>query len=725
MVLLFFIRLLLAMAASGLLIYNSRFFRNIPSVNRIVVGITSTPLFLALYDYILGLVWPGAPIFLFQYGVIIFSLFFLSYKKNYQILCTIFIEKIKIFNDKILSINKIKLVLALVGCTFSILGAVIAIIKQHLSKYERLFEFITFFFIGIIMICLIVYLFWVFQNNRQKKVLFDLVRVILVITGGIISVCLIFNAMAEAYISMPGVDESHYGMQARFFVEDRNSWEIDNYSGIKEGTILSDDHGPLWELVMADAEFFAEGKMNSGIVRMYISIIGILFYIAMFNYGHILHGNICGILSVFLILFYRYSLSFTFGGDREAFRFLALFLFVIFIFSYIKSMINKENRIDFANNNRKKRMGDCISWFWGVLIIFYLGMNGHGSNVILLFSVFIIYTVFALYKKLDIREYIITGVGALIGVLLCLIKNIRRFFVEGSFTSSTTWAFRGTIAAEMTAETAEATGNWNTIIESYTQEEFILIGFGILSLLGLLGYFFIHKMQENTENNTLVFFNVWLNTGISLGMLLPLTKVYDFLGYEFSKWLVGQLRYRIYFFVVFALLAASVIAIFCKSAKRYVKCFGWLSAIIVCIISIRVTGSRVEIPFLENNKESTVEYHIETSDNIVEKYHTDGNIFVSDQILGYFFKIPTKLGFTEYNHQILAATNELEVKAAIDELDMELFVFSYKDDYYHYEVLPFYHYLTSSADITREIYYRDDEKRCEIEIYKVPQEIWN
>lgn len=83
--LIYAIRWLVVLYVSGTIVYNSSFFRKIPRENRFIVGITSVPLFIAFYHYIVGLLWPGAPVFIFRYGVLILSLLYLAYHKNYLV----------------------------------------------------------------------------------------------------------------------------------------------------------------------------------------------------------------------------------------------------------------------------------------------------------------------------------------------------------------------------------------------------------------------------------------------------------------------------------------------------------------------------------------------------------------------------------------------------------------------------------------------------------------
>lgn len=716
----YIIRWIILMVASGCLIYNSRFFKEIPEGNRFVIGATAMPLFTALYDYLLGLIWPGAPVGLFRYGILFISVWYIRYHKNYCIIIRLWVKvrnEIREYKSKTIRFDA--LFFASVGLCAVFLTA-IYLIRDRITARLGAFAFLSkVLIIGIAVVLIIIFLFYHLKSKKWMNAFEQAYKACFIICIGIVSVCFCSSAIAGIMDNMPGWDESHYEMQARFFVEDRNSWEIDHYVGDKEGAILPDDHGPLWEIIIADANFFAYDTLNSGMVRLCHSLIGFLSYIALFNYGYIIAGAKGGLLSVFFTLSYRYSMIYMFLGDREGFRFISLYFFVVYMFNYIKSIVYERKRIK-KNCEIRKIIIEITEWFIGTLVISYLGMNGHGSNVVIMFGIFIIFTAFAIWRRIGFGEYILTGVATLLGVILCLEKNIRRYFVQGEFTSSTTWAFRGTKAAELTRKVSENRGNWEKIIASYTKEEFLLIGLGVVSIILLFLYCIRH--YRNSKERFDLYESVFLNLSISFGMLFPLLGLFDILGYNFSMWLVEQTRYRMYFLIVFAILGATMIKVLYSDSNKVARVVSLVLCATFCIISMRTTVQYTSLPPIFRGN-SITEYHIETSDDIINNYHTTGNIFVSDQILGYFFRIPTKLGFTDFNHPILVANNVDEIEAAIDELNIETFVFSYQDDYYHYDVLPFYDYLQKSDKVIRKVYNFDND--YEIKVYKIEPEVWD
>lgn len=687
------IRWIIVLYAYGTVIYNSKLFERISEGKRFIVGVTSAPLFLALYNYLLGLIWPGAPVFLFRYGIIILAAAYLFYHKNYKIAFMLSKRILASGLKQGRQIDKQKVY-------FGIAGGIYLII----SCYSVLLS---------IVILLILSILYFIGKGRRERILKNMALLTVIMSILFVLAWFISTALAGICDYVPGWDESHYGMQARFFVEDRNSWEIDNYTGDKDGAVLPDDHGPLWELIMADAGFFADDPINDELVRACHSFIGLLFFLAIYNLGNMIAGFLCGALSVALLLFYRNTMSFVFFGSREGFRFIALYLFVIFIYCYICSIIDGEQQL-----NEKGRKGAIqgLQWFASVLIISYLGMNGHGSNVVIMFGIMLFYTCIAIWKRIKLKEYIITGGAALIGVLLALEKNIRRYFIEGQFTSSTTWAFRGTKAAEMTREASEARGDWGRIWSSYTMLEFALIAFGIVSFIFVIVICLRALKKSGKEKE--VFIHTLVNIGIAFGMLLPLTGLYDGLGYEFSKWFVEQTRYRMYFLLICSIMGGVFIVFLWKFGKNlYLRGLAYIMAIAVCGVAARKAVTYGVFPNKENHSATVAEYHLAVSNEIVEQYHTTGNIFVSDQIVEYFFGIPTKLGFTEYNHPILVATTRDEIEAAIKALDLEVFVFGYEDEYFNYDKLPFFEYLKDSPNVEKEEYNLDNG--YEIEVYKV------
>ncbi len=719
----YLIRWIILTMASGCLIYNSRFFKEISGGNRFVIGVASTPQFIALYDYVLGLIWSGAPVFLFRYGIIVISVAYLIFHKNYQILSGLFADVIKKVKNYKPGVMRFDIIIFLCAGIFAVCTVFAYFIRSIAPAWVTALPiFSRSFDIGFAAVLATAFLFYHLGAKYWTGTFKGTYRAVLIISSVILFMCLSFSALSGIFSKMPGWDESHYDMQARFFVEDRNSWEIDYYTGDKEGAILPDDHGPLWEMIIADADFFAYDTLNSGMVRLCHSIIGFLFYIAIFNYGYIISGATCGALSVVLTLFYRYAMSNTFYGSREGFRFLALYFFVAYMFNYIKAIFQGDSRLA-VKESLNARVIDSFDWLVGAFVISYLGMNGHGSNVVIMFSIFLIYTIVAVWKKTGFAEYILTGVATLAGVLLCLEKNIRRYLVQGRFTSSTTWAFRGTEAADMTKQASEKRGDWGTILSSYTREELLLIAFGIISI-AIVAVYCIVMIRKKADDEG-YHKNILINTAISFGMLLPLMGVYDALGYKFSVWMVEQIRYRMYFLIVFAIMGASLITVLWKSGNKLMQGISFILCVLSCMISAKTTILYTSLPsiFGGSSRVTATEYHIETSDDIIANYHTTGNIFVSDQILGYFFRIPTKLGFTDYNHAILAAADTDEIEAAIDELNLETFVFSYQDSYYHYDVLPFYDYLKTSDNVTRKTYTLDGD--YEIDVYFVDSDIWD
>ncbi len=729
--LIYAIRWLVVLYVSGTIVYNSSFFRKIPRENRFIVGITSAPLFIAFYHYIVGLLWPGAPVFIFRYGVLILSLLYLAYHKNYLVGIRLG-KDIYLQRKRIMWTTKAEIWLSGIVWLHLLILLVIFNIRGYTGNEDFGHLIYTYKRWGGFLISALIVTYILFNVKRfswqgtvQKMTIF-----VVAAAGMFILSCLISTSISNIYDYMPGWDEAHYEMQARFFAEDRNSWEIDNYKGDKAGAVLADDHGPLWEVFIADANFFANDAINDGLVRASHSFIGLLFFIALYNWGCVLAGSLCGILSVMLLLFYRYSLSFLFDGAREPFRFIALYFFVFFIYSEVISIIEKEEA-DGELENKWKAFLNNIKKFVSILIISYLGMNGHGSNVVLMFGIMLFYTAIAIWKRIGIKEYFITASAVLLGVLLVLEKNIRRYFAEGSFISSSTYAFRGTRAAELTKKAYAERGNWEVIWSSFTSIELILVILGGIALIFIALYCNFILRKKNGKEMGLCSKSL-INVGISIGMLLPLTGIYDILGYQFSLWLVEQLRYRMVFLVLFSVLGAELIAIiYMDNDVRGANGIAIALILSICVISVKTTRLYNRFPKKENYFHAVETYHRDVCEDILANYHTTGNIFVSDQMVQYFFRIPTKLGFVDYNHSILAAKTYEEVEAAIDSLDMEVFVFCYNDvdsrgiSRYNYDVLPFYDYLNNSPNILKQTYYIGEAKDYEINVYKIDDLVWN
>lgn len=717
----YLIRFAVIMLASAFFSTRSSLFICIPKKNRFILGMCATPVVISLNVYLVGLIWKGAPVWVVKYPIAVLSIAYIALAcRGIQV--KQLASQMTAFLRHFFLSRGLKLLIwdCLTFCFFVSVFVAFFLRKQiEQSIGPNLFKGLIVTLS--ILLFLIVSIYFLISKKtigiNNNRLLEHSIRVILIYILTFLAVGTILEARTAIYKASPDHDEAHYCVQARIFRDNRDSLAIDNYKGNYEGTVLSDDHGPLWATFIADAYFYTDGIYGKTVKLAYV-ITGILFLLLIYNIGDSIGNELCGFAMLFIVFMYSYVLRLTLLGWREPFRFIALYIWLAYIYNKIcilyKKKDNPEGRFAYENNVK------------GILLLFlestffaYIGMNGHGSNIVIMLSVFIMYTAMSYLRRTGWKSYLAMAGGTLLGVIICFSKSVKRYFDEGAFTSSTSWAFRGTLAFEKTA--AEEKTSWMTIAKSLTYAEYIVLIMGIISALFLTWQFirtFRGKNAErepNYENKVVCI--------MCFSMLLPLTKIYDWLGYSFSMWLVANARYRLHYVIVISIIISIMIAYVNIKEENSRKGI-FIKALVICfgIISMWVTSREIHVYNELNDADNLGAFYSSTCDDIVENMKTEGNIFASREPVQFFFKIPTKLGCTEFFHPLYIADNYEEIEAAIDKLDVELFVFSNKDQYYHYDALPFFEYLNSSSKVTKKEY--NYSKEYSIIAYKVDDKVW-
>jgi len=294
MQMLYLIRFITVAMALGVLFHNFSGFRNILPRNRAAIGVSITPLIIGLYTYILGLVWPGGPVEIFRWILPLIAILFLLVHKNYLIVYGALISSIRIIINRFQA-APIKAV---------IVYALTVIVSQTMALlyYERetiqgtfLKAYFKYFIIfGYVLVLIGNVLVCQFEKRERREIVRHIALTALIILSTFVIAGLTKEITHDLRKGIVSHDEAHYCLQARIFVEERNSWDIDNYSQEYSDMILEDDHGPLFPMLLSDAYFFSDNELLPRTVNLAMTLTGLLFLVSLFNLGCIMCGKIGG-----------------------------------------------------------------------------------------------------------------------------------------------------------------------------------------------------------------------------------------------------------------------------------------------------------------------------------------------------------------------------------------------------------------------------------------------
>lgn len=537
---------------------------------------------------------------------------------------------------------------------------------------------------------------------EKEKFLFHAILFAILVTF----VCCFLQIFASRlYQGLYGSDESHYITQARIFYEDRNSWEIDNYEGTKwEGTVFADDHGPLWPVYLADAasieEVFDINLLEIKVAFIFTIICMLLMIVVV---GNLITGKFQGgIFSLIIYMLYHYAIRFPLGGSRDGYRMIALLFFFVVLYE-ILIKVHEEKEVSF---------GDCIL----LLTASYLSINGHQGNVFVMLSASLAFFSMELYNRVKFSHIIFSAVFILAGTLFGFMKNVRCYIQTGAFITTTLRAFKGTVAEDVRRALNSSQWELSKVKETYENSDRLLMIIGLSAVIYYIFRIIYFKVRKKREYTWIQMNNICL----LMSFLLPLTGIFNFLGYNFSFYTFAQYRYRIYPFVFFALIGGMMLSEITHLGRRSIArwCVGlfiiYLSGIGINYLNVNYVVGRID------PGKDDLNFFDETARSVVSM-STGGNVFVGEQVAAAYFDSPPKLLFDYYARAILKAKDDREIEAAFDELDAQFFVFNWRCDPYCYDVLPFYDYLQTSDNVTHKRYKRDEKY---IDIYVVDEKIW-
>jgi hypothetical protein len=636
-ILLFLVRYILVALSLGILFIKAKVFQRLKVWSRFALGTAMTIIILPFVTFLCALVWTGIPRTILFITPMMLAICFMIHRNNYKVLLLLINELANYFS----------------GFKYS---------ERKRQANDILLKCVVIF-------CTFIYFVFGMQ---------------------------IFNT--SLHVGVNGADEAHYLIQGKIFYEDTNSREIDRYKGKYEGTVFTDDHGPLWPVYLADAVLLEDSfDANAMEIKIYCLFTVISMTVMIVNVGYIVAGSIWGgIFAIFLYFLYHYAIYFPIYGSRDGFRMVGLLGFFVLLFEIAIRVWNERNIT----------LHEC-----GFMTLFsYFALNGHQGNLFGMFGITMIFLILELFFRLPFKQIVLSGISILTGTLLCFYKNIVRYVERGRFNASELEAYSDTAAAKFFLEDYCKRFEWKTIINSYDKSDIFLVFIGLIAIIyyivkSLKYYKNMNKSERNREEICAFCF--------FLGLLLPLTGIFNLLGYNVLQMFLGQLRYRMYFFVILALIGGMMWSSICSVNKPVLL---WGSCIFIIPVFwmglMNLNEYYLRTPNEYKQNQIDLLKHIA---EVADLYATDGDVFVGAEYMQVYFDEPPKLLYDYYARPILTAHDNNEIEIALDELNAQVFIF-YACDYLHYDVLPFYHYLQTDEGVVHKQY---EEYGVKVDVYIV------
>lgn len=660
--------------ATGVLFQRCALFPKMKDWQVVLIGIASSPMVAACVEYLLGLVFVGWSSLFFYAMPLLVAAVWLAYGRNYQLLSA-FVAKVVNDVRKRMALRKtwividfsvslgILFVFALVYCS------AISGIKSWIMKH--LFLSALGLFMAGLIIGMSAQSLWCLLRIRKQRIRFCrnvLFVALLTIIGSMLFAGYCYNP-APMYES----DLSHYEMNARYFLKDKNSWVIDNYTDERYGSSFRDDHGPLWITALAVPRIISNivGVGDSYRVSrfnffwIYLCFLGLLFLSA----AHIANNGKAGIVSVLLFSLYLYEKSFILGGSRDGFRFIGLLL----LFIYLGNMV-----LDVLENRK------ITGLFLSLSVFCVFSMNGHTGNGFIMLGMFLTMMFLLLYFKVDFKNVFFIGLTAFLGTVIGSLKTIFMFWETGKLWSGAITPFHDIpVIMEQSLTNYAMRFAWSRIWGSYTPSVLFMIGLGIIGLLLMLHIGWKRKRES-------VALLVW--GSLMLGMLLPLSGCMDWIGYECSRWFFGQLRYRMYFLMVLSILGGWLLTTSWKKVQEKNVCAVLLMLVFACFISAEIKKYSIY------NAE-----HFAWSRTVVAEYRTianatyrstDGNVFIDSRPVLYYIKRNPRLLSHMLAESLIQAKTWDEIEKAVCDLQVGAIVLPFNGKGgCDYTLLPFWDYI--------------------------------
>ena len=684
---LYMVRVGLVGTAAGVLFIRTGLFCRMKNGQIIVLGIASTPMLISLADYLLGLVFIGWSSWFYYLVPVVLSVIWMLFSGNYRVAPSAFsdiwryaLELIKkagnwIVFDLIIVCGFLFFESFLFNNASSVRALLFDYIKPTLQSLN-----IPGIAAGIVFLAVCAALFvyvimrivtiWIHKGGNLRMN-------VLLTTSMILVGCGIYIGMSLN--SRPDIDPdgAHYRLEARYFCEDKNSWEIDNYTDEKFGSSLRDDHGPLWILELADAQMLADAVGLDDPVRIINFAIfwtdfcfnALLFLTASFVAGK----YSAGVVSLLLFNLYRYVV-FMIISQRDAFRFVGLLLLYLYVSNILTAIIEGKAR-----------------WYhYAFMSLFcYLSMNGHEGNAYVMLGMFIAVGGILIAKRTRLKDLFLAGSTVLCGTLLGISKTISIYLETGQISSSGALAFHDTPVIQQLMEVNAARADWATIWASYSPPVLFMMVLGSIALIVMIAIAAVKKDK------------ILLIYGILIaGMLLPMTGIMDWMGYECSRWFFEQNRYRMYFLMLLAITGGWML-----TRSWAAKLLQYICAFTVVIVS----GL-----WLLAETDRVIHYdksHLQVCITITEGYReladivtslTDRNVFISKQQILYYLPGTPKLLYHMYAEDLIQAKTDTEIEVALEQLNVGAILLPEDGlDYHDYSLLPFWDYIHKNENFSQ------------------------
>lgn len=672
-IVLYLIRMLAIGIATGIAFIKLGLFPKMKNWEVLTIGVCVSPMFASLMNYLLGLVFIGWSSVFFYTIPLTLAVIWIVYEKNYELPISILKEGklyVKEYMDSLGKWLVVDIVLIMAGLTLFVAlfdGYSISLsgIKKIFSAYPHLFIMLK---LNAIILGLLAVSFvwqWFSDEKRREAILAHLIFIAtFLLTGSIVLFGWLHN-----HRPVVDTDQSHYELDARYFMADRNSWNIDDYKDERYGSSLRDDHGPLWITALVDprlASDVAGLERPLRVSNLNMAVVYACFTVLLFLTAAIIVGTPkAGIIAILLFGLNLEEIRMILCY-RDAFRFDALLLLYLYV---------SNNYFLFVKGQRK--------WYHYVFLAVscYLSMNGHASNVYVMLGMFLCMMVSFYYFHAPSNEMVLCGMAALFGTLIGMMKNISIYIRTGRLASSTMVAFHGTVIERIVQQNVALRENWAKIFGTYTPLVKIMMIIGIIGLLCMI------IMAWKKKEKSLF---VW--SLLMAGMLLPLTGIMDWIGYKCSVWFFYQGRYRMYFLMIFSIAGSWLL--FYPWRRNAVK-------IICAVISVIVFLSWGYIEGLKFEKYSQKDINLAQKlereyNNVatrVEELST-GDAFDWAQTRVYYHHGTPKILFHMYSESLIQAKTEQEIKEALHNLRVGTILLGRGGiGRVDYSLLPFWDYI--------------------------------
>lgn len=676
--LLYMIRMILVGAAVGTLYIKLNLFSRMKAGQIMLAGLASTPMIVSLADYILGLVFIGWRSWFYYIVPFTAAALWLAWNSNVKTTLSAVLDIYGYARGIVKSAGKwiyLDIVLSLgvvftYMCIFCNPGVLVDEVRPVLYSLNGMGRIsIALFLLALLMAaaCAI-------RQMRREGVLKTNCYIFLAIT---VIVYGMFFGMS--FNGRPDIDSdrAHYQLDARYFTEDKNSWEVDHYTDEKYGSSLRDDHGPLWIMYLADAQMHADMMGRDDPLRIcnlavFWSVC--CFYILLFLTASFLADTyFAGIVSLYLLLLYRYMVLELFGS-RDSFRFVGLLLLVLYVLNVISKITE-----------------DRANWHHHVFMLAFchLCMNGHEGNVYIMLGMFMAVAILLILNRAKIKNLILCGSSVLCGTVLGISKTISVYLETGRISSSTILPFHDTPIVQQITEINNKRADWTTIWATYTKPVIFMMCLGLIALAVML------VLSVLKKDKTLFWGGMILS-----GMLLPMTGIMDWTGYEVSRWFAEQLRYRMYFLMIFAITGSWLLT--GAWVRNSVRMACAILVAVVFMLYLKEEYDRTSIysrPYIASCQD-TVNGYRDLADTVASL--TDGDVFTNNQVVLYYLHGTPKLLYHIYSEELIQAKSDAEIGKAMDDLNTGAILLPESGlDYHDYSLLPFWEYIHEDGSFSQ------------------------